>query len=206
MDSSTHLISQPLSDCLPPEGEYSSRDALCTAINAWATPKGYAFVTGKSTKTASGRRSVTYVCDRSGAPRNPSATRRRQTTTRRIGCQFSVLAKETLDKTTWRLTHRQGTVYASHNHNPSSDLTAHPSHRQLSSKDRSIINNLATAGTKPKEIRSYLRINTQSLASQQDIYNCIAQGKRELAKGQNNIHTLADEVDSNGPSKSDAIA
>jgi hypothetical protein len=26
-------------DCLPPEGEYESRDALLTAINAWARPK-----------------------------------------------------------------------------------------------------------------------------------------------------------------------
>jgi len=198
MEASTHPTPQFPNGSLPPEGEYVSRDALHTAINTWAAPNGYAFVTGKSTRTASGRRSVTYVCDRAGAPRNLTATRRRQTNTRRTGCQFSVLAKETLDKSTWRLTHRQGTQFASHNHSPSSDLTLHPTHRQLSSEDRSTVNRLANAGMKPTEIRSYLRVNTQSLATQQDIYNCIAQGKKELAKGQSSIHVLADELDNDG--------
>jgi hypothetical protein len=50
----------------------------------------------------------------------------------------------------------------------------------------------------PKEIRSYLRNHSETLATQQDIYNCIAQGKRDLAKGQSNIHALANELDSEG--------
>jgi len=88
-------------DCLPAEGEYESRDSLFKAINTWAQPKGYAFTTGKSTKEKSGRQTVTYSCDR--CCQRPSAfrERRRKTTTRGTGCQFSVLAKESLDKTVW---------------------------------------------------------------------------------------------------------
>lgn len=185
-------------DCLPPEREYGSREALHAAINAWAAPRGYAFVTGKSKKTESGRRIVFFSCDRGGAPPKASGVRQRSTTTRRTGCQFSVLAKEALDKTTWRLTHRPGSEFAHHNHEPSTSMSAHPVHRQLSNADRSTINNLANAGVAPKEIRSYLRQNTESHATQQDIYNCIAQGKRDQKKGQSTIQALANELEAEG--------
>ncbi|KAF6527894.1 hypothetical protein HZS61_008196 [Fusarium oxysporum f. sp. conglutinans] len=82
-------------DALPPEGHYSSREELRSAINAWAAPRGYAFVIKRSSKTANGRTHVIFNCDR-GAGRIPSLSDRRQTTTRRTGCLFSVLAKESL--------------------------------------------------------------------------------------------------------------
>ncbi|KAJ3455772.1 hypothetical protein MRS44_017254 [Fusarium solani] len=37
-----------------------------------------------------------------------------------------------------------------------------------------------------------------TLATQQDIYNCIARGKRERAKGQSNIHALAGQLNDDG--------
>ncbi|KID81747.1 transposase [Metarhizium guizhouense ARSEF 977] len=186
-------------DCLPPEDEYSSREALYAAINAWAAPRGYAFVTGRSRKTPNGRQQVVFNCDR-GAGRTPDAltVRQRQTTTKRTGCQFSVLAKEGLDKVSWKLTHRPSSEYAIHNHEPSTQRSAHPVHRKLSHADMSTVHNLANAGVAPKEIRSYLRNHSETLATQQDIYNCIAQGKRDLAKGQSNIHALANELDREG--------
>lgn len=165
-------------DCLPPEHEYCSRDVLNAAINAWAAPRGYAFVTGKSKKTQSGRRIGFFGCDRGGVPPNPSIKRQRSTTSRRTGCPFSVLAKESLDRKMWSLTHRPGIKFARHNHEPSTNISA-PVHRQLSRADRSTVKNLANAGVAPKEIRSYLCGNAPSWATQQDIYNCIAQGKRE---------------------------
>lgn len=185
-------------DCLPPEGEYGSRDALHAAINAWTGPRGYAFVTGKSKKTESGRRIVFFSCDRGGTPPKVSDTRQRSTTTRRTGCQFSVLAKEALDKTRWHLTHRPSSMFAHHNHEPSISMSAHPVHRQLSHADSLTIKNLTNAGVAPKEIRSYLRQNTQSRATQQDIYNCIAQNKRDHQKGQSTIQALANELEAEG--------
>ncbi|EXU94820.1 MULE transposase domain protein [Metarhizium robertsii] len=175
-------------DCLPPEDEYSSREAL-----------GYAFVTGWPRKTPNGRQQVVFNCDR-GAGRTPDAltVRQRRTTTKRTGCQFSVLVKEGLDKASWKLTHRPGSEYAIHNHEPSTQRSAHPVHRKPSPADMSTVHNLGNEAVAPKEIKSYLRNHSETLATQQDIYNCMAQGKRDLAKGQSNIHALANELDSEG--------
>lgn len=169
-------------DCLPPENEYESRETLHAAINAWAGPRGYAFVTGKSTKTASGRRTVIFSCDRGGQPPKATTARKRLTSTRRIGCRFSVLAKESLDKTKWRLSHRPGNESAHHNHQPSESVSVHPVLRQLSDVDKSTIIKLANAGVAPRQISTYLKQNTEALATQQDIYNCITQYRRHQEK------------------------
>ncbi|KAF6527985.1 hypothetical protein HZS61_008287 [Fusarium oxysporum f. sp. conglutinans] len=86
-------------DAMPPEGQYSSREELVTAINAWAAPRGYAFSVKSSVVTPSGRTRVIYSCDRGAgkAPKvKPAKERKRKTTTRRTGCQFSIAAKESL--------------------------------------------------------------------------------------------------------------
>ena len=44
-------MAQTFVDVLPPEGICKSREALLTAVNSWAKSRGYAFTTGKSTKT-----------------------------------------------------------------------------------------------------------------------------------------------------------
>lgn len=80
-------------DCLPPEGNYNSRAALLQAINAWAAPKGYAFVTGRSAKESSGKLTITYSCDRFSRPPSIPKERQRKTTTRGTGCLFSIYAK-----------------------------------------------------------------------------------------------------------------
>uniref|UniRef100_A0A0D2YIF8 Uncharacterized protein n=1 Tax=Fusarium oxysporum (strain Fo5176) TaxID=660025 RepID=A0A0D2YIF8_FUSOF len=51
-------------DVLPPEGTYDSREALLAAINKWAAPRGYAFITGRSSRSTSGRQIITYACGR----------------------------------------------------------------------------------------------------------------------------------------------
>lgn len=105
-------------DCLPLEQDYESKDALIASINAWAKTKGYAFITGRSTKEKTSRRTITYTCDRHCRPPSASRERQRKTTTRGTGCQFSVLAKETLDRT-WTLRHRPDKRFSMHNHEPS---------------------------------------------------------------------------------------
>ncbi|KJZ68508.1 hypothetical protein HIM_12100 [Hirsutella minnesotensis 3608] len=93
-------------DVLPPEGIHETRESLLAAINSWAKPRGYAFTTGKSTKTANGRVKVTYACDRHKAPPSPRIDRIRQTSSRRTGCKFSVLAKQSRDGGSWVLTYQ----------------------------------------------------------------------------------------------------
>ncbi|KAL9560859.1 hypothetical protein ACKAV7_015022 [Fusarium commune] len=61
-----NLIGVPIpfpDDAMPPEGQYSSREELVTAINAWAAPRGYAFSVKSSVVTPSGRTRVIYSCD-----------------------------------------------------------------------------------------------------------------------------------------------
>ena len=144
-------------DVLPPGGEHCSREALHEAINAWVAARGYAFVTGKSKESANGRRIVFSSCDRGGRRPDASAPRTRLTTSMWEGCLFSILAKESLDKSVWQLTHRPGKEHSHHNHRPSVTNPAHPVHRQLSklvSTERATIKNLAKAGIAPKDIRS----------------------------------------------------
>lgn len=87
-------------DALPPEDIYKSRESLLTAINSWAKPRGYAFTTGKSTKTPNGRIKVVFACDRNKPPPSTSIERKRHTYSRRTECKFSVLAKQSLDGST----------------------------------------------------------------------------------------------------------
>lgn len=191
-------------DALPPEGQYNSQEELRTAINAWAAPRGYAFTIARSRKTPNGRRVVIFNCDRGpGVSPPPSAPKapgkqHRQTTTRRTGCTFSVIAKESLCQTIWSLRHRPGARFDQHNHEPSIDPVAHPTHRHLSGPEVSTVRQLSSAGIGAKEIRSYLLMTSKTLATQRDIYNYIAEGKRALAKGQSNIHALTDQLESEG--------
>ena len=139
-------------DVLPPEGTYDSRESLLTAINSWAKPRGYAFTTGKSLKTLSGRVKVIFSCNRNRLPPSTSTTRKRHTYSRGTGCKFSVLAKESLDRTSWVLSYRPGQEYSLHNHSPSQDPSAHPAYQKLSAIDQSIVISLSNAGISPKDI------------------------------------------------------
>lgn len=185
-------------DVLPPEGVYHSREALLTAINAWAKPRGYAFITGKSSETTNGRVKVIFACDRNGQPPNTSIQRQRRTCSRVTGYKLSILAKESLDKTSWVLSYRSGSEYSQHNHPPSQDLSAHLAHRKLSNKDQTIVDGLTNAGITSKDIWTYLRQNSKIIATQQDIYNRMANSKRDLYEGQSTINALANQLDQEG--------
>ena len=194
---SSALVSFP-NDSLPPEYIYESRDALVKSINEWAATRGYAFVTGRSHKEKTGRLTITYTCDRACKPPDASKDRQRKTTTRGTSCQFSVLAKQSLDKSTWTLKHRPDIRFSSHNHNPSPHPSAHPVHRVLSGDDKSKIASLSNAGVAPKDIRTYIRQNFDTPVTQQDIYNRIADIRRDAYEGQSTIHALVNHLDDDG--------
>jgi hypothetical protein len=188
---SAEAVASFADDCLPLERDYESRDALFASINEWAATKGYAFSTGRSTKEKSGRQTITYTCDRSCRPPSASRERQRRTTTRGTNCPFSVLAKESLDKGTWTLRHRPDKRFSVHNHEPSQHPSAHPAHRQLSKDDAAQLASLVNSGVAPKDIRTYIRQNGNSIATQQDVYNRIAATRRDICEGQSTIHALA---------------
>lgn len=116
---------------LPPENRYDSLEALTAAINTWSKTRGYAFVKGRSKKLPGSNRTKTYFfCDRRHKPARDNP-RDQQSQSRGVGCEFSVLACQTVCKTAWELKHRDGTQYRQHNHAPSAHPAAHPIHRQL---------------------------------------------------------------------------
>ncbi|KID83172.1 hypothetical protein MGU_09535 [Metarhizium guizhouense ARSEF 977] len=186
--------------CLPPEDEYESREELLTAINTWAATRGFAFIARKSTTKSSGRRIVTYACDKSWKPKAPTGEEsKRKTTVRGTGCPFSILAKESLDKTRWILQHRPDELHSKHNHAPSHHPSAHPVHRQLDASGKATLSELVRAGISPRDIQTYLRQqNPASLATRQDIYNRIAKVKDDMHEGQSSIHALINQLDREG--------
>ncbi|TVY74433.1 PKS-NRPS hybrid synthetase [Fusarium oxysporum f. sp. cubense] len=134
------------------------------------------------------------MCDRRRNHPIVSRERQRKTTTRTTGCEFSVLAKENKDRSTWTLRHRSESRFSLHNHEPSQDTTAHPVLRTMSKEHLSQLTGLANAGIAPKEIRTFMRQNTDTIATQQDIYNRIADARREVCQGQSSINALADQL------------
>ncbi len=184
-------------DCLPPEGFFDSRSALFESIIKYAMQRGYAFTTGKSTTEKNGKITVTYACDRSRRQPDDERIRqgKRRTTTRMTECPFSVLAKETSNNNNWVLKHRPGVRHALHNHEPSIHPSAHPIHRQLSCTLE--LTALSNAGLAPKGIQTVIR-ESGSIATRQDIYNRIAEVRRESRQGQRPIHALANQLEGEG--------
>ncbi len=136
----------------PPEATYQSQDQLYTAIQAWAAQHRYAFRIGRSyTTNKSSRKRIYYECDRCGPipprdhPQGRPQARKRRTTTRKTGCQFSIIAVE-LSDAHWELRHRVGTKYNVHNHPPSHSITSHPEHRKLAQEDINKAKELHNAG------------------------------------------------------------
>jgi len=183
-------------DCLPPEGVYESRHALFRSINTWAAARGYAFSTSKSTKEKTGRTTITFACDRHALPQSADTRQRqRKRTSRGTGCPFSVLGKESSGDT-WVLKYRPDHRFSQHNHEPSQHPSAHPVHRRLSSG----ISRLATfsnAGLTPREMQILVQ-GSGSLATRQDIYDQIADIRRDACRDQSPIHALANQLDKEG--------
>ena len=145
-------VSPTMSMPLPPEATYSSKEELYTAIQAFAAQHHYAFSTSRSTKINNSTRTrILYNCDRYGPPppiNHPQRSlqaRKRETTTRKTGCQFSVTAVE-CSNTQWELRHRPGIQNSVHNHPPSQSTSSHPAHRKLAQAEINQARSLHNAG------------------------------------------------------------
>jgi hypothetical protein len=138
---------------LPPEATYSSKALLFDAIQAFAKNHNYAFRTGRSKQVSKTRYKVFYDCDRGGPvpplehPRNRPRARINNTTTRKTGCLFSIVAVE-IDANHWELRHRPDPKFAVHNHLPSHSIISHSVHRKLPSQELQEVQRLFKAGKK----------------------------------------------------------
>ena len=101
---SQSLTTSSISISLPPEAIYSSKEELYASIQAWAAQHHYTFRIKRSIKIHNSVRTrILYSCDRTrpappaNHPQNSLQDRKRYTTTRKTGCQFSIVAYKHTD-------------------------------------------------------------------------------------------------------------
>ena len=189
---------------LPPLATYPSRGALFEAIQAWARLRGYAFITGKSKKIEDGRNKVYYACDRRTSIKTPirpniAANRVRNTQSRGLGCQFSIVGVESPLGLGWEVRYRPGAQFNTHNHLPSESPAAHPSHRHLSIKAQNTAKQLHLAGVQPRNTLTFMRqIAPETPLIPRDLYNYNASFRRDIRQGQSPTEALLQHLEASG--------
>jgi hypothetical protein len=145
-------VTEPSLMLPPPAAVYNSQDELYQSIQAWAAQHNYAFRVGRSKLIGTSlRKKINYNCDRCGQPpaENNSdkhlEARKRQTKSRKTGCQFSINAIE-LNDSRWEVRVRDQAQYNTHNHLPSYAASSHPVHRKLAQEDINKAKQLHSAG------------------------------------------------------------
>lgn len=179
----------------PPEAMYPSFDDLYAAAQAHAREHGYAFVIQRSKRKKNGLKKVLLGCDRNGVSRERMAPgmRKRKTTSRKTGCEFSVYADE--EKGQWALKWRSDGsghrgvqpgmgAYWRHNHPPSENPLDHPRHRKMDQGTVAAVKALKDAGVSARETIQILQAEKpDTLLTSRDIYNA----RSGLAHGRINI-------------------
>jgi hypothetical protein len=176
----------------PPEAIYPDTATAITAIQEHAKAHGYALF--RRDKKASRE---LWACDRAGKynPKGKGAAhlskQRASTGSKKCDCLMRVELRLDSISTTWSLR----VLEKSHNHTPSSAITAHPAYRiaAISSDTRSIINNMSRSGLSPAQILSTLRNSDPDVPLiPKDIANITQQARLEELGGKTPIQWLLD--------------
>ncbi|KAL6547501.1 hypothetical protein OROMI_023222 [Orobanche minor] len=175
--------------------EYQTREELLKVVKGFYSTKGYAL----SIKGSRLNKYVTLGCDRGGVYRDRKnlsieEEKKRKTTTRLVNCPFQLYGKRLLDGF-WKLTIKN----ESHNHEPSEDMSGHPSERILSEEEVLVVDKMSRAGIPPRQIISSIRQknpSTQVIA--RDIYNMKKKITKERLNGRSVVQALFDEFDKAG--------
>ncbi|KAL6556543.1 hypothetical protein OROGR_005831 [Orobanche gracilis] len=170
--------------------EYQTREELLKVVKGFYSTKGYAL----SIKGSRLNKYVTLGCDRGGVYRDRKnlsieEEKKRKTTTRLVNCPFQLYGKRLLDGF-WKLTIKN----ESHNHEPSEDMSGHPSERILSEEEVLVVDKMSRAGIPPRQIISSIRQknpSTQVIA--RDIYNMKKKITKERLNGRSVVQALFDE-------------
>lgn len=171
----------------PPEASFSTFEALLQSVNAWGLARGYACVIGRSKKKNKvGLKKVLLTCDKGGTSKHnmlpiDSPARRRATTSRKTGCQFSLYAIETTME--WLLKYRPDGQYNMHNHPPSKGAQDHPAARRLDRTAVAAVKALKDAGVSAQEtLKQIQAAHPNAGYLPRDIYNARAAIAREVEK------------------------
>ncbi|KFY68826.1 hypothetical protein V496_00781 [Pseudogymnoascus sp. VKM F-4515 (FW-2607)] len=171
----------------PPETSFPTFEALLQSVNAWGLARGYACVIGRSKKkNRIGLKKVLLTCDKGGTSKHnmlpvDSPVRRRATTSRKTGCQFSLYAIETTME--WLLKYRPDGLFCVHNHGPSKGAIDHPAARRLDRTAVAAVKALRDAGVSAQEtLKQIQAAHPNAGYLPRDIYNARAAIARELDK------------------------
>ena len=172
---------------------FESYDDLLKSVRAFYYAKGY----GLSIRDSQKDKYVTLQCQRSGSyrdVRNIGDKRKRSTTSRLIECPFQIGGKKGSDGS-WVFK----VVNMEHNHEPSTDMSGHPSFRRLEPDDVQSVKSMTVSGIPPRQILTSLRQKTPNLpANSRTIYNLKAKIRRDDLGDRSMVMALLEELEKGG--------
>nr|GEV30844.1 methylmalonate-semialdehyde dehydrogenase [acylating], mitochondrial-like isoform X1 [Tanacetum cinerariifolium] len=155
----------------PPPGSFLDREELIQHVGEFGVTQGY-IVTIKQSKKD---KIVVLGCQRGGVYRNRRKSvddgtgelvRKRKSGSQLTNCPFELVGKK--DDDFWVLSVKNG----SHNHEPLSDITQHPSARRFTENEVLLIKEMTDAGLKPRQILKRLKQhNPERLSTPKQLYN-----------------------------------
>ena len=179
-----------------PPSQFNSREELLEHAKNWAARQGYAIVIARSRFNR-----LWLKCDRGGVYENrrnltPDQRKRKRSDSRLLGCPFRMLAVVRKDGV-WRVS----TENPEHNHDPSEDLSVHPTLRRLTEIQSQKVNEMTEAGNSPAETLEELRKLWPDIkVLTRDIYNARKKYKaqKEMAEAASNAPDGQQLIDPNG--------
>lgn len=175
-----------------------SIDALFTEVNNFAKVYGFGIVKRQGYKQGGQYVRYTLECDRYGQPRASEGAGLRQRSSRKCGCKWKLIA-ESLQDGQWQLRSLADPVHSRHNHPPSTNPSAHPSHRKLTDPIKAAIGDLSRrSGIRARDVASLVQEQHPDTAfTQRDIYNARALVTREKLASHNPTAALIKLFDEN---------
>ncbi|KAG5529294.1 hypothetical protein RHGRI_029855 [Rhododendron griersonianum] len=168
---------------------FSTREELLDRVRNVALKEGYVTTIKKSKPGYY----VIIGCDRGGQYRGisvPLNERKKISGSRLINCPFELWGKKK-GVECWKVEIKN----ASHNHEPSSDMSGHPYCRRFSNEEVLSIKRMTMAGIPPREILTSLRLsNPNCKAIARTVYNAKATITKEVLAGRTMIQALFDEL------------
>ena len=182
--------------------------ALCeVALRSAATNGGFDVVKSRSKADKKGSiRKVWFSCIHGGTYANRryylnDDTRRRKTSTSKLGCEWSAIATRTKigEIESWAIE----VVESVHSHPKTEELSAYPSIRRLTADEMATVSRLSDAGAAPRTISASIyssRIATGHLTAAlgQDVYNVRKRRRSGELQGRSPVEALLDELEEKG--------
>ncbi|PWA49219.1 hypothetical protein CTI12_AA483420 [Artemisia annua] len=179
--------------------KFDSYDDLLRNVRAFYYAKGY----GISIRDSRKDKYVTLQCALSGVykekpekkrKRCTEKKRKKSTGSRLTNCPFQISGKKGSDGL-WVLS----PINLTHNHEPTTDMSGHPSSRRLPPEDVQTVKHMTLSGIPPRQIISSLRQQNPNLpANSRTIYNLKAKIRKDDLKDRSMVSALFEELGKGG--------